>query len=187
MPLTSSRTGELTVPVLYLDLDGTVRHGKDQLGRFVNGPEDVHVFDGVPELLQEYKKRGWRIVGISNQGGIALGHVSMMTCVYAMDETNRQCGRVFDKISWCSHHPQANDPEMAVCWCRKPRIGLIVETALDLSHRNKEIYPPHLGVFVGDMDTDRECAENAGLEFVEASVWRGGSHLWGFERGDVPV
>ena len=32
---------EKAVPVLYLDLDGTVRQGKDDaLGRFVNGPED---------------------------------------------------------------------------------------------------------------------------------------------------
>lgn len=186
MTETSSRTGEPMVPVLYLDLDGTVRKGFDELGRFVNGPEDVEVFDGVPELLKQYKERGWRIVGISNQEGIALGHMSMRTCVHAMDETNRQCDRVFDKITWCSHHPNANDPEMAACWCRKPRIGMIIETAMDLAKKHKEMYPPHLGVFVGDMDTDRECAENAGLQFVEASVWRGGSHLWGVDRGDIP-
>jgi D-glycero-D-manno-heptose 1,7-bisphosphate phosphatase len=41
---------EHAVPVLYLDLDGTVRQGKDDtLGRFVNGPEDVVVF---PEAVQ---------------------------------------------------------------------------------------------------------------------------------------
>lgn len=35
MEMRSQHTGEKTVPVLYLDLDGTVRHGKDELGRFV--------------------------------------------------------------------------------------------------------------------------------------------------------
>jgi hypothetical protein len=35
----SSRTGEPMVPVLYCDIDGTIRWGKDELGRFVNGPE----------------------------------------------------------------------------------------------------------------------------------------------------
>lgn len=176
-------TGEMTVPVLYLDLDGTVRHGKDQLGRFVNGPDDVKLFDGVPELLDQYAKLGWRIVGISNQGGIALGHMSMQECVAAMRETQRQSGQAFDKIVWCSHHPQANNPEMAVCWCRKPRIGLIVEAALSLAEEHQEIYPPHMAVFVGDMDSDRETAENAGIDFIEASVWRGGSHLWGVKAG----
>jgi hypothetical protein len=33
--------GETSTPVLYLNLDGTVRHGRDELGRFVNGPNDV--------------------------------------------------------------------------------------------------------------------------------------------------
>jgi D-glycero-D-manno-heptose 1,7-bisphosphate phosphatase len=185
----SSQTGEPMVPVLYLDIDGTVRHGKDELGHFVNVPEDVKVFDGVPKLLKQYKELGWRIVGVSNQGGIALGHMDNMLCAYTMDETNKQCGRVFDKIAWCAHHPNANDPEMAVCWCRKPRIGLIIETALDLAHRYGEIYPPHMALFVGDMDSDRETAENAGIEFLDASIWRGGSHLWGLtspSQADVP-
>jgi hypothetical protein len=46
---TSRRTGEKAVPVLYLDLDGTVRKGKDELGRFVNGPDDVELFPEVPD------------------------------------------------------------------------------------------------------------------------------------------
>lgn len=179
----SQFTNEPTVPVLYLDLDGTVRHGKDQLGRFVNTRADVQVFDGVPELLKQYKVLGWRIIGISNQGGIALGHMNMRDCLGAMIETQRQCDDVFDKITWCMHHPNARDPELAVCWCRKPRIGMIVESALALAEQHDEIYPPHMSVFVGDMDSDRETAENANIEFIEASVWRGGAHLWGLTSG----
>lgn len=180
----SDVTGEKTVPILWLDLDGTVRWGKDQLGRFVNGPEDVRIFDGVPELLAQYRELGWRIVAVSNQGGIALGYMDKRTCLAAMAETQKQCNNLFDKITWCSHHPNARNPEMAVCWCRKPKIGMIVETAADLAMKHVgEIYPPHMGLFVGDMDSDRECAENAGLQFVEASVWRGGSHLWGLKEG----
>lgn len=173
----SDITGEKTVPVLYLDLDGTVRHGKDQLGRFVNGPEDVQVFDGVPQLLKQYKDLGWRIAGISNQGGIALGHMDVHTCLAAMIETQKQCGDAFDKITWCMHHPKAENQEMAVCWCRKPRIGMLVETALMMAEQYDEIYPPHLSLFVGDMDSDRETAENAGIEFMDASQWRGATHL----------
>lgn len=173
----STHTGEPTVPVLYLDIDGTVRWGKDQLGRFVNTAEDVRVFDEVPDLLDQYKQLGYRIVGISNQGGIALGYMSMETCVQAMVETQKQCLNVFDKLAWCSHHPDARDPEMAVCWCRKPKPGLIIESALDLAERHHEIYPPHLGLFVGDMDSDRVCADNAGLSFMDAAEWRTGKHL----------
>lgn len=173
----SSRTGEPIVPVLYLDIDGTVRKGKEELGYFVNTKDDVEVFEGVPKLLWQYKRLGWRIVGISNQGGIALGYMSMSDCVAAMSETHRQTGNAFDKILWCSHHPDAKEPEMAICWCRKPKPGLIIEGALGLAEKTGEIYPPHLGLFIGDMDSDRECADNAGLPFMEADVWRTGHHL----------
>lgn len=174
---TSTRTGEKTAPVLYLDIDGTIRKGKEELGRFVNTMDDVEVFEGVPRLLWEYKRLGWRIVGISNQGGIALGYLSVEACALAMSETHRQTGNAFDKILWCSHHPDAEDPEMAVCWCRKPKPGMIIEAALTLSQAHNEIYPPHMGLFVGDLNSDRVCADNAGLPFMEADVWRTGHHL----------
>lgn len=173
----SSLTGEKTVPVLYLDLDGTVRMGYDELGKFVNGPEDVHVFPGVPELLARYKNLGWRIIGCSNQGGIALGHMTMENCTAAMIETQKQCNNLFDKIAWCMHHPDAKDPEMAVCWCRKPRPGLVIETALELARATDELYPPHLAIFIGDRPEDEGCADTAGILFMRAIDWRAGKHI----------
>lgn len=168
----SKVTGEPMVPVLWIDLDGTVRHGFDELGRFVNSPDDVVIFDGVPEALRAYKDAGWRIVGVTNQGGVAMGHVTHDDMVASALKSNRLCGRVFDRIFACTHHPDAPDPENAVCWCRKPRIGGLIETARDLSWKHKEIYPPHLGLFVGDREEDRQCAENAGLRFMWAKEWR---------------
>jgi D-glycero-D-manno-heptose 1,7-bisphosphate phosphatase len=166
------------VPVLYLDLDGTVRHGFDELGRFVNGPEDVVIFDGVTEKLNTYKKAGWRIIGVSNQGGIALGHMTLRNCALSMLETQMKTEEAFDKIVWCQHHPNAHDLEMARCWCRKPRPGMIIEGASVLSAESKqrfgreEIYPPHMALMVGDRPEDREAAEAANIDFVEAAWWR---------------
>lgn len=172
----SKVTGERTVPVLYLDLDGTVRHGKDELGRFVNGPDDVVVFPEAIARMREWRRAGGRIVACSNQGGIALGIVTMKQVREAMVETHRQCGHLFDKVTWCSHHPNAEEPEMAKCWCRKPSPGLVIEAALALSGLHEgEIYPPHLGLFVGDRPEDEECARLAGLRFMWAKDWRGGA------------
>ena len=173
----SIRTDAPKVRVLYTDIDGTIRWGKDELGRFVNGPEDVRVFDEVPKLLHDYKRLGWRIVGITNQGGIALGHMDTQTCIEALDETQRQTGNMFDKIVFCPHHPQADDAYMAICWCRKPKAGLVIEAAMSLSIMNYEIYPPHMGIFVGDRPEDEQCAQAAGLTFWEAEEWRKGAHL----------
>jgi D-glycero-D-manno-heptose 1,7-bisphosphate phosphatase len=173
----SSQTGEKMVPVLYCDIDGTIRHGKDELGYFVNTADQVQVFEEVPDLLAQYKRLGWRIVGISNQGGIALGHLTMEDCARAFIETQKQCGGVFDKLAWCRHHPSAVEPEMAVCWCRKPKPGLIIEAAWAMAESTGEMYPPHMALFVGDREEDDLCAQNAGILFMDAKAWRAGVHL----------
>jgi D-glycero-D-manno-heptose 1,7-bisphosphate phosphatase len=162
-------------PVLYLDLDGTVRHGFDTLGRFVNDPEDVVIFPEALKLMRKAKAEGKRIVGISNQSGIALGHFTMEQCIATMTKTHLLCDQLFDKIAFCRHHPQAKDPEMAQCWCRKPRIGLIIETCLDMAGQFNEYYPPAFGLFVGDRPEDQQCAENAALPFMWAKDWRAGA------------
>lgn len=170
-------TSEPMVPVLYCDIDGTIRKGKDELGYFVNTADQVEVFAEVPDLLLGYKRLGWRIIGISNQGGIALGHVTPQDVERAMAETQKQTNFAFDKICWCMHHPDANILEMAVCWCRKPKAGLVIEGALDLASRTGEIYPPHMALFVGDRPEDEKCADNAGIGFLHAGEWRTGIHL----------
>jgi D-glycero-D-manno-heptose 1,7-bisphosphate phosphatase len=168
------RRGSEATPVLYVDLDETVRMGKATLGRFVNRAEDVQVFPEVPAILAEYKRAGWRVVAISNQGGVALGILSMEDCAASMLETQRQCNGLFDQMCFCTHHPEAADPEYAICWCRKPRIGLILTAANSLVQKFNEYYPPHLALFVGDRPEDSECAANAGIKFMDAAEWRAG-------------
>lgn len=163
---------ERATPLLCLDLDGTVRKGKGELGRFVNGPEDVEVFPEAIEMMRRWKAGGGRIIGVSNQGGIALGLAAYPEVAAAMRETHVQAGRMFDKIAFCGHHPEAASPEMARCWCRKPSPGLIIESALALAAALGEYYPPYMGLMVGDRPEDQECARLAGLDFQWAADWR---------------
>ncbi|MDL4812753.1 HAD-IIIA family hydrolase [Actinomadura opuntiae] len=160
------------VPVLYLDIDGTVRRGKDQLGRFVNGPADVQVFPEAVTLMRRWKDAGGRVVGVSNQGGIALGHVSRHAVAAAMAETCRQAEDLIDYLLWCPHHPAATEPEDARCWCRKPAPGLLIVAATRLAETFPEYYPPHLGRMVGDRPEDEQCAAAAGVDFQWAEDWR---------------
>jgi D-glycero-D-manno-heptose 1,7-bisphosphate phosphatase len=96
----------------------------------------------------------------------------MQSVAQAMTETHRQTGALFDKIMWCSHHPDAQNPEFSRCWCRKPRPGLLIEAALDLAPRFHEYYPPYMALMVGDRDEDRVCAANADIDFMHAIEWR---------------
>lgn len=164
--------------MLFLDLDGTVRHGLDELGRFVNDARDVHVFPEVPSLLASYRAAGWRICVVTNQGGIALGHLTEEECEQAIRETERQCGVAFDAVAICGHHPKAPELEDAICWCRKPRSGLVFYAIAALLVRCPgEAYPAHLGLMVGDRLEDRQCADGAALRFMLARDWRAGVHL----------
>lgn len=161
------------VPVLYLDLDGTARKGKDELGRFVNKAEDVELFPLMRERLESYKQKGWRIVGVTNQGGIAMGIVTEQDVREAVMRTQELAAGLFDLIYMCQHHPDAHDPEWRQCFCRKPRIGMLVMAATELGFRNPgELYPPHISLMVGDREEDRQCAENAGVPFKWAHEWR---------------
>lgn len=164
---------ERRVPLLILDLDGTVRQGKDDaLGRFVSGPQDVVVFPEAVEQMRRWKAKGGRIIGATNQGGIALGLVSVDAAAAAVLETYRQCDGLFDRVVMCMHHPDASIPEMARCWCRKPAPGLVIEGALGLARHWREMYPPHMALFVGDRDEDQQCAKTLNIDFVWAKDWR---------------
>lgn len=61
---------------------------------------------------------------------------------------------------------------MARCWCRKPSPGLIVEACLSVAAQYDEIYPPYMGLMVGDRAEDEGCAKAAGLDFMWAADWR---------------
>lgn len=161
------------VAVLYLDIDGTVRKGKDELGRFVNGPGDVEVFPEAVVLMRRWKAIGGRIVGVSNQGGIALGIVEERNVTDAMYETHRQCDGLFDFMTLCPHHPDAKESSAARCWCRKPMAGMIVDAAATLGFIHAgECYPPHLALMVGDRPEDAACAAAASVDFMDAAEWR---------------
>jgi D-glycero-D-manno-heptose 1,7-bisphosphate phosphatase len=70
------------------------------------------------------------------------------------------------------HHPDAQHPEMARCWCRKPSPGLVIESALEVARKHDEFYPPYMGLMVGDRPEDEQCARLAGLDFQWAADWR---------------
>src|SRR5258706_4430859 len=120
----AAMSGARRVPVLFLDLDDTVRWGRDTLGRWVNTPDDVRIFPEGPDLLRRYRAAGWRIAAVSNQGGVALGHVTEAAVMETARETQRQCGGGFDAIAMCAHHPAPADPPAAVCLVREPESGL---------------------------------------------------------------
>lgn len=157
-------------PLLLPDIDGTIRQGKeDELGKFVNTASDVRVFPEAVARMREIKEGGGRILGISNQGGIALGYTTEAVVRATMHETNEQAEQLFDEILWCPHHPSVSP-----CWCRKPGTSLVVHGIESLMDYNGETYAPGCTLFVGDRDEDLECARRLDVHFKWAKHWRNG-------------
>ncbi len=157
------------VDLLFLDIDGTVRRGFDELGKFVNDVEDVKVFDDAVGMMYRWKRMhaGGRNVGVSNQGGIGCGILTKAQVEANMAETQKQCEGQFDLMLFCEHNPNEN------CYCRKPQPGMIKIAIRKLKEKYPdEVYPLSSALMVGDRDEDEACADAANVPFCPAKTWR---------------
>lgn len=152
------------MPVLCLDLDGTVRYSKN--GGFISNPTDTALYDGVEERIWEYRDKGYLVFGITNQGGVAYGmktpeghdaEISFMTSLFKRD--------LFHLIVGCFHHPYGHvEPYNHRSLSRKPDIGMLVvfeRKAWEQGH----IVDWDNSLFVGDRPEDEQCAQNARIPF----------------------
>lgn len=172
-------------PLLVLDLDGTVRYGLEELGRFVNTPRDVVLFREVTERMRAWRAAGGRIIGVTNQGGVALGHVSEANVQAAISRTNELTGNLFDLIVYCPHAPSPKGSRTAGCWCRKPAPGNLLRAIEKLEDLTGEHYPPDMALVVGDRPEDEGLADALDMTFQSAKGWREGYALgWPLTSSD---
>ena len=136
-------------PALFLDLDSTVRYVDDPKKPCPNKPSDVRIYPKVVDKINNFKKAGFYIFGVSNQGGIELGHLTNDECVDIMEETDKLMGFVFDEILWA---PNLESED------RKPNPGMIYNL------RDKFNVDLESSIMVGDKDSDLMCSLNAGIK-----------------------
>lgn len=117
---------------VFLDRDGTLIDDADYLRR----TEDIRWIPGVVDSLKLLQERGYALVVISNQSGIARGYFNTDTLQQiekAMDAYLLQFGVKIDAWYYCPHHPDQDGP----CECRKPGNALIEAALADLSIRRE--------------------------------------------------
>jgi D-glycero-D-manno-heptose 1,7-bisphosphate phosphatase len=158
---------KVITPLLILDIDGTVRLGKQELGTYVNSPDQVVIYPAAYEQIRRWREKGGRVIGISNQAGIALGHLTMDQCLATMERTKQLCHGMIDSIWFCPH---LYDDK---CSCRKPRPGMIYDAIADFTLRYpREEYQRTHSLLVGDRYEDQGCAQLWGCDFKWAADWR---------------
>lgn len=149
--------------MLYiLDKNGTTCQSKSGQ-KFVNSAVDQILIAGVAKKCERLRNKGHDLAICSNQGGVAFG---FMTYREAFLIVNHAAGLIQARFAiFCPHHPNGTNKYGVECTCRKPKLEMLFETMEVLD------YQPEDTIFVGDMLTDEQAAEAAGIEFMWADIW----------------
>ena len=140
-------------PAVFIDRDGTIN---EEIG-FLHEPEKFVFLPDVLEGLKKFQDMGYKIIIITNQGGIGLGYYTkedFYKVNSVMLKAFSKAGIVVDKIYFCPHSLSEN------CECRKPELGLIrlAEEQLNIDLSNS--------IFIGDRTVDIETARRAGCRSI---------------------
>lgn len=153
---------------VFLDRDGVLnRYYYDaDLGVFTTpfSEKNFELLPGTEEAVAKINRLGFLTVVVSNQPGIAKGHFDLDALERMDSKLKRKLQRrqaKIDAVYYCLHHPQEGIGKYKKkCICRKPKPGLLLQAAKDLSLSLKNSY------MVGDSVTDVEAGQKAGCQTI---------------------
>lgn len=151
---------------LFLDLDWTVRGTKS--GKLCpNDPKDQFILPRRKEVIKKFKDRGYKIIAVSNQGGVGVGHMTAEDNQKCLYDVNEKLDFMFDDMYSATAHPSEKHEDT------KPNPGMILKAAdkhnIDLSN----------SIMVGDRDSDKQAAKNAKVaSYFTAQSFFGDRKKW---------
>ena len=153
---------------VFFDRDGTLNVDI----RYLHRPEDFEWIPEAKEAIKYVNDHGYLAILVTNQSGVARGYYPESDVRLVYDWMNEQLAAVgahLDALYYCPHHPSGTVPEYTrICSCRKPSPQLINDACDKYRIDKQQSY------FVGDAETDMQCAANAGIKAVR---YQGGSLL----------
>ncbi|MGD0581732.1 MAG: HAD family hydrolase [Bacteroidales bacterium] len=145
---------------IFLDRDGVInRKGRSY---YIFREEEFIFNKGVTEALNYFISKGYLLIIITNQGGIAKGifNVAQLEKLHRfMLKKLEDSNITITEIFYCPHHPDISD-----CKCRKPG-SLMFEKAI-----RKYNIDPRSSFMIGDSDIDIIAAEKAGIRGIKLPV-----------------
>ena len=148
--------GKPSKKALFLDRDGVINEDKHHLHKI----EDCEFMDGIFDLCRDYRDKGFEIVVVTNQAGIAKGVYTEDDYFKLRDFIHAEFVRNGCPISaeyFCPYHPDGNDKYRRSSFYRKPNAGMILRAAKELNIDLKQ------SVLIGDAETDISAAKTAGV------------------------
>jgi D-glycero-D-manno-heptose 1,7-bisphosphate phosphatase len=144
-------------PALFLDRDGVINVDTGYLHRV----EECVFVDGIFELVGTFRARGFAVVVVTNQAGIARGYYDEATFARFMAWMRGEFERrdaALDAVYFCPDHPtEGVGVYRRDLGRRKPAPGMILEAARDL---DLDLAASWL---VGDQAHDIEAGRAAGV------------------------
>ena len=152
--------------LLFLDRDGTLN--KTLNARPPNTADEVELLPRTREVLARWVADGWKLVVITNQGGVASGYLSERQAREVLHAVVGLLGGPIAADYLCPHVPGALVPEYDLdCPNRKPKPGSILDALQRFDAQ------AHDCLFVGDAITDQQAAQTAGVPFQWADRFFG--------------
>ena len=138
---------------VFIDRDGTINVNVE----YLDTPDEFKMYPTVAEGIKLLKEKGYKIIVITNQSGIARGFFSEETLEkihQRMKNELNEKGATIDAIYHCPHHPDAK------CDCRKPNTALIERAIRDFDIDTENSF------FIGDRMLDVEAGHKIGVKTV---------------------
>jgi D-glycero-D-manno-heptose 1,7-bisphosphate phosphatase len=159
---------------VFLDRDGVINAlVYHQDAGIIDAPfvrSQFKLLPRVPEAIRVLNELRMYVAVISNQPGIAKGHLKRETLKAferMMLSEIRAVGGHIDRIYYCLHHPEATVQKLRQrCRCRKPEVGMLEQAAADLGVGLKDCY------MVGDGIPDMVAASRAGCRSIFVGRWK---------------
>ena len=138
----------------FFDRDGTINVNTGHLYE----PEKLVFIEGAPQLIRQFNEKGYLVIVVTNQAGIAKG-------IYTEDQMNhlhqvmnerlqKEYGAHIDAFYFCPHHPDYTGP----CHCRKPDTGMLEQAVSDYDIDVEKSF------LFGDMPHDIECGQRMNIK-----------------------
>jgi histidinol-phosphate phosphatase family protein len=150
--------------------------------------EDVLVLPGAGESLSALAHAGWVVVVASNQPAAAKGIATIADLAAVHDRLLELLGRDAGAVTawhYCHHHPDAADPALRDCECRKPKPGMLIDAARELDLDLGRSW------MIGDADRDIAAGQSVGcatalIENPASAHRRTGSIAPSVRAADLP-
>lgn len=150
-------------PAIFLDRDNTLIPNDGDLG----DPGRVSLNDGVAVGLKALRDAGYRLVVVTNQGGVARGKYTeadvdaVHTRIASLIDETTGRENIIDRFYYCPYHPEARVEEYRRDhpW-RKPNPGMLLQAARDMELDLSRCW------MIGDQARDVEAGRAAGCRTV---------------------